>query len=75
MTEKTRNPSKRSALVRILVIWPIQAVALIIMSFLLNGVTVDNLGAAVRAAAIIGLLNALLWPLHSFVLIPSCAAL
>jgi uncharacterized membrane protein YvlD (DUF360 family) len=40
------------------------------MSFLLNRVTVDNIAAAIRAAAIIGLLNALLWPLLSFVLIP-----
>ncbi len=70
MTEKTRNPRKRTALVRILVIWAIQSVAVIIMSFLLNGVTINNVGAAIRAAAIIGLLNALLWPLLSFVLVP-----
>jgi len=70
LTEKIQNPRKRSSFVRILVIWAIQAVALIIMSFLLNGVTIDNAGAAIRAAAIIGLLNALLWPLLSFVLVP-----
>ncbi len=70
MTEKIRNPRRRSAVVRILVIWAIQAAALLIMSFLLNGVTIDSLGTVISAAAIIGLLNALLWPLLSFVLVP-----
>ena len=41
-----------------------------IMSFLLNGVTIDSVGTAIAAAAIIGLLNALLWPLLSFILVP-----
>lgn len=68
--EKTERPRRRSAIVRILVIWSIQTVALVIMSFLLNGVTIDSLGTAIWAAAIIGLLNALLWPLLSFVLVP-----
>ena len=70
MTEKIQNPRKRSSLVRILVIWAIQTVALIIMAFLLNGVTIDSFGTALWGAAIIGLLNALLWPLLSFVLVP-----
>ena len=70
MSEKIRNPRRRSTVVRILVIWAIQTAALIIMAFLLNGVTIDSLGTAIWAAAIIGLLNALLWPLLSFVLVP-----
>ena len=70
MTEKIQNPRKRSSFVRILVIWGIQTVALIVMAFLLNGVTIDNFGSAIWGAAIIGLLNALLWPLLSFVLVP-----
>jgi uncharacterized membrane protein YvlD (DUF360 family) len=40
------------------------------MAFLLNGVTIDTFGSAIWGAAIIGLLNALLWPLLSFVLVP-----
>ena len=70
MTEKIQNPRKRSSLVRILVIWAIQTAALIAMAFLLNGVTIDSFGTALWGAAIIGLLNALLWPLLSFVLVP-----
>ena len=70
VSERARNPRRRSAILRILVIWGIQTVALIVMSFLLNGVTIDSLGTAIAAAAVIGLLNALLWPLLSFVLVP-----
>ncbi len=70
MNGKTKKPRHRSSVIRILVIWAIQAVALMIMSFLLNGVTVDSVGTAIAAAAIIGLLNALLWPLLSFILVP-----
>jgi len=40
------------------------------MAFLLKGVTIDSFGTAIWAVAIIGLLNALLWPLLSFVLVP-----
>ena len=57
-------------MIRILVIWAIQAVALMIMAFLLNGVSIDSVGTAIAAAAIIGLVNALLWPLLSFILVP-----
>ena len=70
MNEKAKRPRRRSSVFRILVIWAIQAVALMIMSFLLNGVTIDSVGTAIAAVAIIGLLNALLWPLLSFILVP-----
>ena len=70
MNEKTKKPRHRSSVIRILVIWAIQAVALMIMAFLLNGVSIDSVGTAIAAAAIIGLVNALLWPLLSFILVP-----
>ncbi len=70
MTETTKKPRHRSTVIRILVIWAIQSIALMIMAFVLNGVTIDGLGTAIAAAAIIGLLNALLWPLLSFILVP-----
>jgi putative membrane protein len=54
----------------VLVIWAISAIALIVMSYLLNGVYIESLGVAIIGAAVIGLLNALLWPLLSFVLVP-----
>jgi uncharacterized membrane protein YvlD (DUF360 family) len=56
--------------VRILIIWAIQTIALLIMAWLLRGVSVDNVSTAIVAAAVIGLLNALLWPLLSYVLVP-----
>ena len=48
---------------RILVVWLSTAVTLVLLSALLSGIQVDSWGAAVAAAAVIGLLNALLWPL------------
>jgi uncharacterized membrane protein YvlD (DUF360 family) len=48
---------------RVLAIWVLAALALGALAALLPGVSVDSVGAAFAAAALIGLLNALLWPL------------
>ena len=56
--------------IRVLVIWAIQSLALIIMAWLLDSVQIDALGTAIVAAAVIGLLNALLWPLLSYIVLP-----
>jgi len=56
--------------VRVLVIWAIQVVGLTIMAILLPGVSVDSLGTAILAAAVIGLVNALLWPILSYLILP-----
>ena len=55
---------------RVLVIWAIQAAGLLFFSWLLPGVRTDSLGTAILAAAAIGLLNALLWPLLSYLILP-----
>lgn len=68
--QKRRQPRAKRPLIRILVIWAISAVALVIMSYLMDGVTVESFGVAILAAAVIGLLNALLWPLLSYILVP-----
>ena len=69
--EIKRNPPRhKDAVVRILLIWAIQTTALIIGSLLLGGVEITNLGTAIATAAVIGLLNALLWPLLSYILVP-----
>ena len=68
-----KNPKKPLAkrpIVRILTIWFIQTVALLIMSWLMDSVTVESLGAAIAVTAVIGLLNAFLWPLLSYILVP-----
>ena len=70
MIEQTQKPRPIRVVARILVIWGIQSAALVIMAYLLNGVSIDSFGTVVVAAAVIGLLNALLWPLLSFVLVP-----
>jgi uncharacterized membrane protein YvlD (DUF360 family) len=65
------KPDTSQALLRILVIWAVEVVAFSIMSILLqDGVQVDSLGTAVIAVLVIGLLNALLWPLLSYFLVP-----
>jgi putative membrane protein len=56
--------------IRVLVIWAIQSLALIIMAWLLDSVQIDTVGTAIVAAAVIGLLNALLWPLLSYIVLP-----
>ena len=70
MKNTGQRPSTWQAIKRVLVIWGISAVALIIMAFLLNGVQIESVRVAIAGAAVIGLLNALLWPLLSFILVP-----
>ena len=57
-------------IVRVLIIWSIQVVALAIMAWLLPGVRVDSVAAAIVAVGILALLNALLWPLLSYIILP-----
>ena len=65
---RTRNLMRFT--VRVLVIWAIQVVGLVVMAILLPGVSVDSLGTAILAAAVIGLVNALLWPILSYLILP-----
>jgi uncharacterized membrane protein YvlD (DUF360 family) len=48
---------------RILVVWLITAAALLLLGAILPGLKVDSAGAALVAAAAIGLVNAFVWPL------------
>src|SRR5215218_1168794 len=50
-------------LLRVIAVWVVTAAALMLLSALLPGVAVTSFGAALGAAALIGLLNALVWPL------------
>jgi putative membrane protein len=67
---RRRQPLAQRPVVRILLIWIIEALALVLLTFLLSGLWVEDLVAAFVAAAAIGLLNALLWPILSYVLLP-----
>jgi uncharacterized membrane protein YvlD (DUF360 family) len=53
-----------------LIIWVISVIGLLVMDLILDGLTIDTVGTAFIAAAAIGLLNALLWPFLSRVLLP-----
>jgi uncharacterized membrane protein YvlD (DUF360 family) len=61
-TARTRFAG-RWALARVLVVWLATAAALFGLSGLLPGFHVDDFGDALITAAVIGLLNALVWPL------------
>ena len=52
------------------VVWIIQVIALVIMANLLPGVQVQGAGVAFAAVGVIALLNALLWPLLSYIILP-----
>jgi uncharacterized membrane protein YvlD (DUF360 family) len=56
--------------VRILVVWAIEVLGLWFMAWLLPGIHVEGLSAAVVSVAAIGILNALLWPILSYLILP-----
>ena len=58
--EKRKTPTAKRPVVRILIIWAIQTVALLIMSWLMDSVTLAYVSTALVVTAVIGLLNALL---------------
>jgi uncharacterized protein (TIRG00374 family) len=55
---------------RVLVVWLSTAAALGIMSWVLPGMTVSRLSGALAAAALLGVLNAVLWPLVVWLALP-----
>ena len=57
-------------IIRTLIVWGFALVGLLLMAWLLPGVSVDTLGTAILAVAAIALLNGLLWPLLSYVIMP-----
>ena len=59
-----------STLVRVIVVWLLTAGALHLMSAILPGFVIDGEGSALIAAAAIGLVNALVWPLLIRVALP-----
>ena len=68
--KQRRKPISQRPIARILVIWVFTVVGLIVMALLLRGLSIDRLATAFTAAAVIGLLNALLWPFLSRILLP-----
>jgi putative membrane protein len=68
---KDRSERQRLRFIlRMLVVWAIEVVGLFFMDWLLPGVRIDSLSAAIVAVAVIGVVNALLWPLLSYLILP-----
>jgi uncharacterized membrane protein YvlD (DUF360 family) len=63
VSEASAGDRRTRPVVRVLAIWILAALAIAGLGALLPDVHVDSAGAALVAAALIGLLNALLWPL------------
>ena len=58
-----RFAGRRAILLRVIAVWLITAATLVLLGALLPGVQVTSFEAALIAAALIGLFNALVWPL------------
>jgi uncharacterized membrane protein YvlD (DUF360 family) len=61
---------RRVALLRILVVLALDAVALLVLSWLLAGFTVNGVAGALGTAIVVGLLNAFVWPVLSRLALP-----
>lgn len=72
--DKTMNkpqiPLLRRPVIRILVIWSVESIGLVLLAWIMKSVTVTNFPVAVATTAVIGLLNALLWPLFGRIIVP-----
>ncbi len=67
---KPQNPLLKRPIIRILVIWSIEAIGLLLLTLIMKSVSVTDFPAAVAATAVIGLLNALFWPLFGRIIVP-----
>ena len=67
---KQKRAWVRRPLVRIGIIWVIEALALVLLHFLMTSLQVEGVFSAFVAVAVIGLLNALLWPILSYLILP-----
>ena len=70
MLTTSREPCRYSSAMKIIVRWLLLAAALLLVSQLYSGVQVPNFGAAMIAALVLGLLNALLRPLLVLLTLP-----
>ncbi|HEX6117589.1 MAG TPA: phage holin family protein [Solirubrobacterales bacterium] len=60
----------RRAVLRVIAVWILTAATLVLLSAIMRDFRVDGDGAALAAAAAIGLLNALVWPLVIRIALP-----
>jgi uncharacterized membrane protein YvlD (DUF360 family) len=70
MRPKEVRPSRRQTIWRSVVVIVSNALALVVLNPLLDGFELSDLGAALLAGAVVGLLNALVWPAVAFFVVP-----
>lgn len=64
------RPQPLRFVARIVIIWAIEVFALLLMYLVLPGLDVDSIWTAIVAVAVAGVLNAILWPTLTYVLLP-----
>jgi uncharacterized membrane protein YvlD (DUF360 family) len=60
----------RHAVLRVIAVWLLTAATLVLLSWILEGFAVEGRGSALVAAALIGIANALVWPLLIRIALP-----
>ena len=65
-----RGVPGRHRVVRVVVVWLVTAAVVGLLGWLLPGVAVTSAGAALEAAALLGLINALVWPIFAYFALP-----
>ena len=65
-----RRLAGRHAVIRVLVVWVIMAVTLYVLSVFIPEIDIQGWGSAFAIAALIGLLNAVVWPLFVRLALP-----
>ena len=65
-----RGPSSGHPVLRVAVVWLFTGAVFVLLGWLLPGLTVTSAGAALAAAGLLGLINALVWPVFAFLALP-----
>jgi uncharacterized membrane protein YvlD (DUF360 family) len=65
-----RNRRRLPSFLKLLIVWVADTIALLVVAALLSGIQIEDARAALGAVAIIGLLNAVVWPLVLRVALP-----
>src|SRR5580704_3216446 len=67
---RRRRLSGGHPVLRIAVVWLFTGAVFVLLGWLLPGLTVTSAGAALAAAALLGLINALVWPVFAYLALP-----
>jgi uncharacterized membrane protein YvlD (DUF360 family) len=65
-----RRPPGGHPVLRVVVVWLFTAAVFVLLGWALPGLTVTGAAAALAAAALLGLINALVWPVFAYLALP-----